>query len=255
MRIAISDYDGTLAIDRAVPEKSLAAIRRWRAAGNLFGIATGRDLVMTIHETERWNIPFDFLVCLTGAAVYDADLSLLAGRSLDDGVIPEVLRHPAALASVHYQLMDDDVLRLFFRGDGSWFRELGTPYVPVDLEQALAERGLRQIGLAYPDARECAEWTERLAADFGDRVAAHRNGRCIDIAPAGVDKATGIAELLAAKKWREEDLLVIGDGENDLPMIRRYRGCCIAHAVPETHLAARRAYADVGEMLDAEARF
>ena len=40
MRLAVSDYDGTLKIDNAVSLENIAAVTAWRKAGNLFGIAT-----------------------------------------------------------------------------------------------------------------------------------------------------------------------------------------------------------------------
>jgi hydroxymethylpyrimidine pyrophosphatase-like HAD family hydrolase len=44
MKILAMDYDGTLKIDGEVSAKDLAAIERWKKAGNVFVIDTGRSL-------------------------------------------------------------------------------------------------------------------------------------------------------------------------------------------------------------------
>ena len=44
MKLFASDYDGTLHINGEVTQETLDGIKRFRGAGNLFGIATGRSL-------------------------------------------------------------------------------------------------------------------------------------------------------------------------------------------------------------------
>lgn len=248
MRIAVSDYDGTMKIDGELRGEVIAAIWKWRENGNRFGIATGRDLRMTLHETDRWSIPFDFLVCVNGAAVYDEKKKLLQILEIDEAVIPDLLQHPAAMASLHYQLLGADPIRLFIRGD-SWFERMGIPFERVDFDTALAATGLGQISFAYIGPEECAEWTEALATDFGDRVAVHRNGSILDINRKGVNKATGVADMLKLMGWEAKEVIAIGDGGNDLEMIRAFHGVTVPNAIPEVRAAAKAVYSGVAEML------
>ncbi len=44
MKLIASDFDGTITRYGKVWEEDLAAIQKWRAEGNLFGIVSGRDL-------------------------------------------------------------------------------------------------------------------------------------------------------------------------------------------------------------------
>lgn len=250
MRAAISDYDGTLRRDGAVSERDLAAIRAWRAAGNLFGIATGRDRSMTVHETRLWEIPCDFLICLNGGALYDAEGSLMAGKLLDDDLVPALLGHSAAQASLHCKLLDDDLLRVVVHDRDCRFIRMGVPFVEVSPAEALAERRLRQIAFAYRSEAECLGHSARLAADFGDRISIHQNFECVDLAPPGVGKEWGIAELLATRDEEIEEVLTIGDGANDLGMIRRYNGHAMTKAPAEVKAAARRVCDSVADMLE-----
>ena len=52
MKIAATDFDGTLCpIGEPIPEENIRAIKAWQAAGNKFGIATGRGLSL-IRSTQ-----------------------------------------------------------------------------------------------------------------------------------------------------------------------------------------------------------
>ena len=248
MRIVISDYDGTMYVDGKLRGDIVAAVTKWQEAGNRFGIATGRDYNLTIHETNRWGIPFDFLICINGAALYDHDCSLLQSRHIDNAAVPAILQHPAAMASIHCQLSGTSRLRVLLR-EGSWFPRVGVPFERIDFETALAARNLCQISLAFTDEAECEEWDLMLREDLGDVIEPHRNRVLLDITPAGVDKAAGIADLLALKEWQGRQVFVIGDGGNDLSMIEKYGGFTVPNAAPAIAKAAKRQFDTVSDLL------
>jgi hydroxymethylpyrimidine pyrophosphatase-like HAD family hydrolase len=61
----------------------------------------------------------------------------------------------------------------------------------------------------------------------------------LDIAPEGVNKATALAEIAANLGVRAEDVLALGDGRNDLEMIKwAGRGVAMGDAPPEVKAAA-----------------
>jgi HAD-superfamily hydrolase, subfamily IIB len=248
MRIAVSDYDGTIASRSGLIGDVVPAIEKWRGNGDIFGIATGRDLPMTLAETDKWGIPFDFLICVNGAAIYDHEKKLLKARLLTNSLVPRLLTHPAAMASMHYQLSGLGPLKLLLR-ENSWFPRIGVPYTEVTMDQALALTDLGQVSFAYDTAEECEKWTNRLAADLGSEIAIHPNKITIDINAPGVDKATGIEELLVLKDWGRAKVFVIGDGGNDVEMIERFSGFTVPNADPGAERLATRVFVDVPEML------
>ena len=65
MKIIATDFDGTLSYNGRVSDEDKDAIHRFRAAGNKFGIVTGRDV-----EAAQWIKPengleFDYLITVT----------------------------------------------------------------------------------------------------------------------------------------------------------------------------------------------
>ena len=250
MRVAVTDYDGTLYQNGEVGKESLRAIHHWRKKGNVFGIATGRDLSMLTGELLRWNIPYDFAICDNGAIIYDHALNVLASTSIADDVAKRVMQHAAGMASLHYLLSSHGSVALFQRGGDSWYTKMGLPYVEIGFDQAMAATDLQQISFAYGGREECALWVERLNADFCDCLGVHMNISSVDLTAPGIDKATGISEVLKVRGWSEDGLLVIGDADNDAPMLQRFMGFSVPHASEAARRASRAAYATVGEMLE-----
>ncbi len=70
--IVACDFDGTLWRNHSVSREDIAAIRRWEAAGNAFGLVTGRG-ISTLLEDLALCPPFacDFLICNNGALLCD----------------------------------------------------------------------------------------------------------------------------------------------------------------------------------------
>lgn len=250
MRILASDYDGTLYAHNELLGDVVQAVSDWRNAGNRFGIVTGRDFSMIRPEIERWNIPVDFLVCINGAAVYNADFSLQTAHLIDDETVPLILQHPAGLASLHYQLSGLEPLRVYLR-PGSLFWDAGIRFDRLEIDQAMAATNIGQISLAYKTDDESAKWTDALNAQLGGSIQAHRNKRMLDITRNGVDKASGIARVLAANNWPADCVHTVGDGENDLAMLSAYDGCTVTGAAPDVVKAARKQYENVPELIAA----
>lgn len=248
MRIVASDYDGTLFAGGKLLGDVPGAVRRWREAGNLFGIATGRDFFMTAPEADKWKVPVDFLVCMNGGAVYDGKRRLLHRIDLPNQLVAELLRHPAADASMHLQLSGVEPLRVVVR-EGSWFPAYGLKFTEVTLEEAFAIRDIGQISVAYGSEEESIAWEATLRRDFGDRIAPHRNKRCIDINPTGVNKAQGLSWLIEHMGWDRNRMHVVGDGFNDLAMIRAFGGYTVPDATEEVVREAVAVCADVPDML------
>lgn len=237
--IAVGDYDRILP---RISRDAVAAVAKWRDTGNLFGIATGHDLVMIKGELEKWDIPVDFLICTNGSTIYDGNGVLYSSMTLNDATIPEILRHPAAHASMHCQISNMEITSLYLclRSDESWFPKLGIPYTEVTHEQAMAMRNLNQIAFAYGGEEECAKWSGALAADLGRGVTLHRNGCCLDITPLGIGREAGINELIDVMGWDNYDVLVMGGDGDDFDIIREFGGSTITNASARVRELARK---------------
>lgn len=66
------------------------------------------------------------------------------------------------------------------------------------------------------------------------------NVGCIELVPPGMDKANGIDMIVERYGLHRDEVLVIGDGQNDLGMARRYPFVAMGNALAEVKAAAIR---------------
>lgn len=255
-KVAASDFDGTLFQGGDVPAEELEAINTWRRQGQKFGLATGRDLNMILPELRVFDVPFDFLVVSSGAALYDRDLNLLHAETVSPDAAQDVLDHPAGRRSHYFALSRDDktYIDIFSQGP-AWLDNINHNLQPFNTSLGIAMNGIQQISLEYPDAAEARRCLDELRGDFGGYLDAHlAGGVCIQITQSGVDKASGLARLCELKGWPSDDVLVAGDSDNDLVMFQRFRGYAMNNSPKVLKDLAFRVVASPAVMLMDELR-
>ena len=79
MKLLVSDYDGTFNEDKSLSKinDNIDAVKRFMGNGNLFAFATGRSFYSIKGETSRYKIPYDYLICNNGSAIFDRDDNLI----------------------------------------------------------------------------------------------------------------------------------------------------------------------------------
>ena len=88
MKVAASDYDGTLLRGGKIDEETLQAVKKWRAAGNKFGVISGRDYGMLVPQLRAFGLEFDYTVCNNGGIIRDAAENVRFQAEIE----PEALR-------------------------------------------------------------------------------------------------------------------------------------------------------------------
>ena len=101
MIIIASDYDGTLN-HHGVSDGDKEAIKKFREAGNKFGIVTGRDLEMAtwvIYDLEKIGVEIDFVICCTGGIILSFDGEIKSVKKQKTGeYINEILNYARTLS-------------------------------------------------------------------------------------------------------------------------------------------------------------
>lgn len=237
--ILASDYDGTLVQSKGIAEETIKAINKFRQMGNLFGIVTGRDYVNGFEYFKRNNeIPFDFVIANSGAGAYDKDGNIYFVKRVngkqalgESTLAQEIINQCLALTSNPCGISFDKE-----RYDFHPKYPFGGKVENIQYASLLVLKDVDEFVLvnAVCDTIEQAtKVTYVLKKKFGDYVNPMQNGRCIDIAPAGVDKATGIAKLADCIGIPYENIWTAGDNFNDMPMIEKYHGCAMKSGVDD----------------------
>ncbi|TPW78030.1 HAD family hydrolase [Schumannella soli] len=216
------DVDGTiLGEDGSLAPEVVAEVARVVAAGHEVMLATGRSASMTLPIVERLGIAPEFLVCANGALVLRRDPTAPVGYSRmhvetfaprqvlttigenlenasyavegSDGVFhytgafPEGVLLPSSIETPFEGLLDLESTRVVVLSPG---------HDTEDFLRVVDSMGLHQVSYNIG-------WTAWL-----------------DIAPEGVNKATGLEHVIAATPFPvTTNLLVAGDGRNDIDML------------------------------------
>lgn len=179
-------------------------------------------------------------------------VALVTGRELGDlrRVFPQMDRFHAVIAENGGVLYLPETARL---------RPLAAP-PPDALEQRLRERGVQPLSTGVVIVATRAPWEPEARAALtalGLDWDVTLNKGAVMLLPRGVDKASGLAVLLAELGIDARDTVGIGDAENDVAFLRACGlGVAVANALPDLKAHADRVTRDpngagVREVVDA----
>ena len=245
MKIIATDYDGTLN-HNGITEKKKKAIDIWREKGNIFGVVSGRGVNSLFDVIKDKALRYDFLIANNGAVICDNSLNVLAETKQEGSVIKSF------------------IIDLF-----SW----GCPFVNVDFmktsymtraDVADVDEGeysintlpeidyFHQMNTMLENDDEAEKIVVKIEEKYKDILTPLQNGRCIDIVPFGVNKATGIYKLLEAVGCAYEDVITVGDNINDTHMIKEFRSYAMANGVDKIKELADYVTLGITELIETE---
>ena len=252
--IAASDFDGTLFRNQKISAEDFAAIQAWRAAGNKFGIVTGRAFVMLEPHLKAFGLDVDFNICDNGAIIYDSRGEVIFETELPKKILADIMNEPCARKSFHFAFETADEIFCAEVQENSWvLRESKNLVFPVTIIDAAQietlPKKINQLALDFATPEEAQTAASIINARFGTQIFAQKNTHSVDIVTAGINKAQGVENLLRVMDWRGK-VFVIGDESNDLPMIKKFGGYTVATAKDFVKREVRGVFDSVGAMLN-----
>lgn len=221
--LVISDVDGTLVTDdKALAPSTVAAVKRLRAAGIGFSIASARPPVglRTLVAALGLDLPMG---AFNGASVVRPDLSVIEEQLI-----------PAAAAREAVERLSAEALDVWVFARGAWWlRDPQGPYTDLERRTIGAEPrvvddlgtlmdGASKIVGVSPDYAHLAACEGTIAAALGGRATVHRSQRYyLDVTPPDLDKGRFVAWMSAHLNIPPERIATFGDAGNDRPMFAR----------------------------------
>ena len=255
MKLAASDYDGTLFRNETISEDDAKGVHAWREAGHKFGLVSGRDLGMLTPQLDHYGVEYDFAVCNNGAIICDANGKVLFEGKIEPHILKAVSEEACVQASFHFAFSAKDRTYLCHESEGSWIMREGKqwdfPVIYIQEEDILGLPQIHQFSLGFEDPADSAKAADELNAKYGEYLHAYPNRCSLDITPPGISKTTGIEHLKELMHWPSAEVYVIGDEVNALPMIEAYKehGFVVDTARDVIKEKAAASYAGVGAML------
>lgn len=225
IRLIASDVDGTLLNSHGtIPEENIAAIRAAQEKGIIFAIASGRfpENVYVRIQPYGFSCP---IIGVNGCHITDEKLQPIFTAAMDPSAAREVM-------DVLYE----------YKADFFMFNTHSVCTSHKDLphhSEVTRPEEIKALGFTYYHGREemlsCVEtpvhkyyicegyrddplW-KRLEKIPGIALTQSGNSN-IEVIPAGVDKATGVRMLAKHYGIPMEQVMTLGDHENDVPMLQ-----------------------------------
>lgn len=244
MKIIATDYDGTLN-HGGIDDRKRNAIKKWRYAGNLFGIVSGRGLADLVEIPVRQEFECDFLLASNGAVAAKADGTVLAESRCNGALAKPLIEFMFSLgctwASVHTAFRcivdENDDER---QEDEFTFATL--PEISY----------FNQISTILPDDESAERVTAAIKEKFVGVLNPLQNGRCIDVVSADMNKAKGLYVYLDIVGAGYDDIVTVGDNINDTHMIAEFRSYAMENAVQSIKDIADYITPGITELIEAE---
>ncbi len=218
-RLIASDYDGTLYRFGKVSEEDRNAILRWQAAGGLFGMVTGRGY-RTPQYLAEVGVQCDFYLVHNGATMLDRDGNILRQRCMEREA---------------YMALEQTFDRLGGTDRYDRWQE---------------ESDLVLWGALMPTIESARDRAVELNQLFPDTINAVANGLNINVMAKGEGKAEGIGYALDYYGLPQDAAAAVGDDYNDLDMLLKWDGWCMADGRPEVVAAVRNHCTSIADLVD-----
>jgi Cof subfamily protein (haloacid dehalogenase superfamily) len=246
-RLVALDIDGTLyanmpqtgAVDEVITPAVHDAVQRAADAGAHIVLATGRSAFSITPVLHQLGLPRkgdqSLTVASNGSVIFSyPPLDVLQTVTFDASeIVRMLLEHvPDAAVAVEEIGVGYRINRHFPEGEITGEMTLQT------VDELIAEPVTRVI---IRDPHSSEEEFVELAEKIGLQGTNYFIGwtAWLDIAPEGVSKASGLADVADQLGVAQEDVLAIGDGRNDLEMLQwAGRGVAMGQAPLEVQEAA-----------------
>lgn len=236
IKLFVTDIDGTLLVPgKKISERNIEAVHKMLAAGVKVIIATGRMHCAALPVAAQLGVAVP-IISYNGALIKSSTGEILHEQYMDEDKVLALINFFEE-RDWHLQSYSGDMLYVPKKDDGVKFYEtmLGVTATEVGWD------GLREHTKGVPKLLSVSptpdETNARLAAAqkvFSGEIEITRSApRFCEFMSLGVSKASAIKILADKYNIANEEILAIGDSDNDLPMIKA-AGCGVAmgNAVP-----------------------
>ena len=203
-----SDFDNTLFFpDISYRTNDLKAIKRFQAAGNLFGINTGRP-GQNLYDFLSDDISLDFGIFTSGSLIHNKKKEILFDKLMPLELACELKEFCEPYSVVTFVHANEDIYQF------SEYHSFATTVLSFDEIPKGSIRGISVHSKSHEIAQEMRKAVEEK---FIGKASAYTNVSGNDIVCSGCSK--GISLRRIPQFFKVDTLCAIGDAENDIPQL------------------------------------
>lgn len=255
------DLDGTLFYPKKriklVSKENIKFIKWAKSNGHEVVFVTSRNREFVEKVLKQINIDIDF-VCRNGSVVVH-NHQVIVDELMAKEEVQQVTkflqgRHQRYMFSIDTKEASNIVFtsayvwylnilyRFYYLLQGRYredFDKNNSRFEKEIQQSSTIQRLLIYFGLGKKAKRLSLEESQVLKSKFPNLEVAWIDG-LIEVASLGTNKGHALTTLVEAKKWKKDDVIVIGDSGNDVPMFTMFpQSYCMEHAHPSIKKHAR----------------
>lgn len=213
MKLLASDVDNTLLFEgKIIKDKDIRAVKKFREAGHIFGVCTGRSLNGVLTPSQSYDIDYDFFIMLSGAVIYNKSKEIIFEKRIPMELIKRVYQslNPSDMTVI----VHEKVYRICKENKNEFFSKKIKSLTEIPYVYA------HSFSFHFPKDKveQATKAVEFLKERFNDQIGIFQNNEHIDMAMKGCSKGEGLKFIQDYFNVNSEDLYCIGDSWNDLPM-------------------------------------
>ena len=212
-KILISDYDGTFYQNDLDIKKNIDKVNEFRTLGNLFVLATGRSYVDLKQKIDKYEIPYDYLILNHGALLLSKDLEIIKVFTLDKELSDSILDY----ANNNKDIYDVVLINTFKKR--------------VDDTSNVVKIMLKLY--SYEKAFEVKNYIDESYTNIRSYLVRDEDYYLVEIVSSEASKSFMIEKILEKEKIVKKNVFTIGDGINDIDMIKNYNGYRVKNSYME----------------------
>ncbi len=242
MKIIGSDYDGTLNCG-GIDDEKREAISRWRKAGNIFALVSGRGPSEILELQRERGFECDYFVADSGAVILNSEGVAVSDIRCDGSIAKPLLKLLFDCGCTWGKVLTDFPCTVYksesdVTGEGEYTLE-NVP--PIEY--------FNQISTMLADFESASRVTESVKEEYSEMLNPLQNGRCIDIVRADINKAKGLLNLMEIVGAEYDDVITVGDNINDADMLTYFRSYAMENGVDSIKAVADAITKSVTELI------
>lgn len=227
MRILLaSDLDKTLIFDNKISDENKDAIRRFKEAGGIFAISTGRPYNGVEKIIEQLKVEPDYLILNNGALIITGVKNIVHREFIPFNIVKDIfndMNNKETIISLDTGFRTYPIDLKSKGAEKSFISNTDATFNNIELIDKLDEifeedkEKIAAISLFLPnvDVDMVEDACNYVNDNYGNYVVAYRNTRFIDIVPAMCSKGSGVKWISEEENIDIKDVYVIGDSWND----------------------------------------
>jgi len=226
IRLILSDLDGTLLpSDKIMTEYTKKMIHKLKEKRYLFGIASGRPLPPLKEKMRRWQMDgcIDIWIGNNGTEYEDSDGYFLQENFLSIENAQEIYQRVKDLP-VSCGVFNDERKALRVSCLNSSIEKVAAnnyySYSIEDMEKVLKEKEYPKIFVTETPEKMDAVEKKLKEIEGEDFYGVRSGGLMFEFINRKASKSKGIARVCEHRKLKMENIMVIGDGDNDIEMLK-----------------------------------